>query len=347
MTGAKDNRAMQRPPSMTFPPGRVERTPHVSQCLRGNRWNDPTERALTVYLPAGYRDGDVLPLLVSLAGYTSSGLAHVNWRAFEESLPERLDRLIGSGAMAPAVVLFPDCFTTLGGNQYLNSSALGAYADYLLTELIPETESRYGTDRNRRAVFGKSSGGYGALMLAMRYPGAFHAVASHAGDVGFETLFRSSFPSVATTLRDYVRDPDLSRFIKKFWGARKVGGADIHALMMLGMAASFDPDPAEPLGFKLPFDLRTCVVDPVRWRRWLEHDPLVLIERAARPLSALKALYIDVGTRDEYHIQYGTRLLHDRLTALGVPHHFEEFDGTHSAMDHRLDLSLPLLRVAL
>ena len=29
------------------------------------------------------------------------------------------------------------------------------------------------------------------------------------------------------------------------------------------------------------------------------------------------------------------------MTELGIPHNWEEFPGTHSGIDHRLDLSLP------
>ena len=39
--------------------------------------------------------------------------------------------------MGPVIVVFPDCFTSLGGNQYVNSSAIGRYADYLTREMIP------------------------------------------------------------------------------------------------------------------------------------------------------------------------------------------------------------------
>ena len=58
-------------------------------------------------------------------------------------------------------------------------------------------------------------------------------------------------------------------------------------------------------------------------------------------------LYIDVGSRDQYNIQYGTRAFVRRLEKLGIEHHFEEFDGTHSGMDWRLDTSLPMLANAL
>src|SRR3712207_7877455 len=43
------------------------------------------------------------------------------------SVPERLDRLIGSGQMPPVAVAFPDCFTRLGGNQYVDSAATGPW----------------------------------------------------------------------------------------------------------------------------------------------------------------------------------------------------------------------------
>src|SRR5690606_39343336 len=82
-----------------------------------------------------------------------------------ENLCERLDRLIGEGHMAPVVVAMPDCFTRLGGNQYINSSVLGPWADILREEVVPLVEARFGGGgAARRGVFGQSSGGYGALV---------------------------------------------------------------------------------------------------------------------------------------------------------------------------------------
>ena len=65
--------------------------------------------------------------------------------------------------MGPAIFVFPDCFTSLGGNQYVNSSAIGAYADYLTREIIPFVDREFRTlaSRDHRGCFGKSSGGYG------------------------------------------------------------------------------------------------------------------------------------------------------------------------------------------
>jgi hypothetical protein len=46
--------------------------------------------------------------------------------------------------MPPVDVAFPDCFTQLGGNQYVNSASMGAWEDFLLHEMLPAIEQRFG-----------------------------------------------------------------------------------------------------------------------------------------------------------------------------------------------------------
>src|SRR5467141_445267 len=143
--------------------GSISRVTIESQALKSNMLGDPPVRVVDVYVPHGH-DGQALPLLVDLVGFTGSGLSHTNWVGFRENLPERLDRLIGEQRMAPVVVAFPDCFTRLGGNQYINSASLGAWEDFLLHEMLPAIEHRFKCGGSgRRGVFGKSSGGYGAV----------------------------------------------------------------------------------------------------------------------------------------------------------------------------------------
>jgi hypothetical protein len=79
--------------------GSVSRVTIESQALKSNMLRDPSVRVVDVYVPAGH-DGQGLPLLVNLVGFTSSGLSQTNWAGFRENLPERLDRLIGE-AHAP------------------------------------------------------------------------------------------------------------------------------------------------------------------------------------------------------------------------------------------------------
>ncbi len=336
-----------RPP-LDWPNGTVVRFSHRSEVLGDNPWDDPIEREVAVYLPPDYSESaPPYAALWDLAAFTNAGPGHLNWRNHGENLPARLDRLIGEGAMEPVVVVFPDCYTSLGGNQYVNSPGVGRYADYLVQELVPFVGQRVNVvaDRVGRGVFGKSSGGYGALYHAMHYPDTWGAAASHAGDVGFELLFRGEFPSVSSVLS--AHDGDIEAFLRAFWQRKRPSGHDYSTLMLLAMAASYDPDPADPSRIRLPFDLRTCEIDAERWQNWLRFDPLTLVHQHAGALRSLGGLYIDVGLYDQYHIQYGTRRLADALAIHGVPHRYEEFDGTHSAIDWRLDYSLPFLTEAL
>lgn len=338
-------------PRKPWPAGRIERPRHESRVLRGNPWGDPAEREVPVYLPPGYDagSGKRYPVFWCLAPFTNAGPGQVNWKNFEESLPARLDRLIGEGRMGPVVVVFPDCFTYLGGNQYLNSPAVGRYADYLFDELAPFIEGRYRVRAGveGRAAFGKSSGGFGALYLAMTRPGSWGAVANHAGDAGFDLCYGSDLPAVATTLA--AHDGDIGRFLESFWGEGRVKGDDIGALMAIAMAASYDPDPERPDRITLPIDLHTGERDEQRWSRWLAHDPVELAgrEECVENLRALRGLWLDCGRQDQFHIQYGTRRLASRLRQAGVDHVHEEFDGTHSGIDYRYDHSLPFLYRAL
>lgn len=331
-----------------WPAGCVHRLPHRSEVLRDNPWNDPSERYVHVYVPAGYAEsGPPYPELWGLAAFTNSGPGQLNWRNHGETLPQRLDRLIAQQRMPPAVVVLPDCYTSLGGNQYLNSPGVGRYADYLVAELVPFVGERYNVagGRDGRGLFGKSSGGYGALYHAMHYPDCWGAAASHAGDAGFDVLFRPAFPDTCAALAPHGGDP--IEFMRDFWNCQQPTGRQFTALMMLAMAASFDPDPVAPSEIRLPFDPQTCELDEQRWSRWLAHDPVQMVESAAPALKRLHALWLDVGLRDQYHVQYGTRVLARRMRALGVPFQYEEFDGTHSGIDWRLDHSLPFVAAAL
>src|SRR2546429_4177093 len=92
--------------------GSVTRVIIESQALKSNMLGDPSARAVDVYVPAGH-DGQGLPLLVDLVGFTSSGLSHTNWVGFRENVPERLDPPTGGQRLPPAVAALPECFNRL------------------------------------------------------------------------------------------------------------------------------------------------------------------------------------------------------------------------------------------
>jgi len=334
---------MKKDPS--HPAGTVHRLMIDSSVLKSNLLGDPPHRLIDVYVPHGH-DGRGLPLLVDLVGFTAGGPAHTNWKNFGENVPERLDRLIATGAMAPCVVAFPDCFTRLGGNQYINSSAMGRWADFLLQEAVPLVEHRFGCGgAGRRGVFGKSSGGYGSIAHAMLYPDFWNAAACHSGDMGFEHIHLPEFPAVLRALAPFKND--IRAWLESFFSKKKVADADMHILMTLAMCATYDPDPSAFMGVRLPVDTWTCETIPERWANFMAWDPCVMVERLGPGLSRLKALYIDCGDVDQYNLVHGARRLHRSLQRQGIAHVYEEFPDNHSSVDYRMDVSLPLLARAL
>ncbi len=365
----------------TWPSGRVVVLDHTSRVLAGNRLGDPVRRPITVWLPPQYDEGATprsrsgkgrrFPVFYDMVGFTGSGPAHVGWRAFDENVPERAARLIHEGKMGPAIVVFPDCFTSLGGNQYINSSAIGRYADYIIDEIIPTVDREFRTlaSRDHRGCFGKSSGGYGAIIHGMKYPRTWGAIADHSGDAYFEFVYFHDWPKTLNELAKYAEpkriegridvrrkeakvakgldDGRVKRFLEHVWSTKKPTDLEIHAIMNLCMAASYDPDPKAPLGFRIPFNLETGEGLPSRWMRWRANDPVNLVGTYRRNLKSLRGIYIDCGWKDQYHIHYGSRILSKRLAAAGIAHTYEEFDDNHSGVDYRMDVSFPFLYRAL
>src|ERR1700752_4254094 len=147
--------------------------------------------------------------------------------------------------MGPAIVVFPDCFTSLGGNQYVNSPAIGRYADYLLAEIIPHVDREFRTlaSRDHRGCFGKSSGGYGAIVHGMKYAQHWGAIADHSGDAYFDFVYHHDWPRTLNELGKFRKrerkegkidvlreakgveqgldDGRVKRFLQAFWSKKK------------------------------------------------------------------------------------------------------------------------------
>ena len=333
---------MHRNPA--HPQGSVHRIQLESAVLQGNLLGDSPSRRIDVYVPDGH-DGAGLPLLVDLVGYTAGGPVHTNWKNFGENVPERLDRLIASGEMPPVVVAFPDCFTRLGGNQYINSAAMGRWDDFLLQEAVPDIERRFGCGgAGKRGVFGKSSGGYGAIVHALLHPEFWSATACHSGDMAFELCYLRDMPGL---LRGLAKAGSIAGWLEKFWLNQKPGEGDIHTLMVLAMAATYDPDPRAPYGIQLPVDTETCEVRPERWAEWTKWDPLTLAADLSEGLKQLKLVFIDCGDMDQYDLVFGARRMRRLLREKGVEHVYQEFPDNHSSVDYRMDVSLPMMAKAL
>ena len=318
--------------------GMVVSMRHESAILRGNPLGDPYIRDLFVYLPPGYENsGENYPSVYCLTGFTGRGKMLLNDSAFAPNLAERMDKLIAAGTIQPMIAVMPDCFTHFGGSQYVNSTATGNYEDYLTQELVAFVDKNFRTinDRDSRAVMGKSSGGYGSLIMGMRHADTFGLVCSTAGDAYFEYCYPMDFAKAFRLIKG-----DAAGFMKEFWATEKHGKDDHSAINTIGMAACYS---ANGTDFDLPFDLETGKIRQDVWARWLEHDPVRLVEKSVENLKSLKLLFIDAGTSDEFALDVGARILSKKLTDLGVPHIHEEFDDGHFSISYRYDRSLELI----
>ena len=327
----------------------VHRHRHTSQVLAGNPLGDPVERELFVYVPPGYDPARRYPALLAIVGFTGTGGYLFNVDPLTEPLDRQLDRLIASGACPPVIVAAPDCFTRVGGNQYINSAGTGRYEDYLCDEIIPFVDAHYATlPRGRWGVFGKSSGGYGSIVLGMRRPDVFCALADHSGDACFELCYLADFSAALDAFREaggpqawleaYWRDPNLrrDRFMKP--------------LDMLAMAAHYSPNPDAPAAdarIDWPFDLETGEFRPAVWERWRAWDPVNMVDAHVPALRGLRAIYIDCGTQDEYALYWGARALVKKLRGHGITVQHEEFADGHMNMPYRYNTSLPVLAKAI
>lgn len=313
-----------------------------SPLLKSNPAGEDHRRPLTLIIPNGPSDR-LYPVYYCLAPWTSAGRTQTQWEPFKEDLLARVNRLTESGAIKPGIFVCPDLFTAFGGSQYINSDYFGPHGDHLVRELIPYVEANYPVlpGAASRAVFGRSSGGFGALRLAMDYPGTFAAIACHSGDMGFELLYRRDLIDICYALARYSGNP--SAYMEALKNLPKLAGKDIHYLMLLGMAAFYSPNGKS--GFDLPIDPYSGELRLDVWARWAAHDPVFMIDspKVWESLQKLALLYIDCGNRDQYHLHFGARQLRRKLEHFGISHKAFEFDDNHSGTAYRYDVSLPMM----
>jgi S-formylglutathione hydrolase FrmB len=327
--------------------GRIDELVISSELLRGNRLGDPAERPLLVYLPPGYDDQPDrrYPAVYVLQGYTGHVRMWLNRMPFRQPFTETADQVFASGAAPPAIVVYVDAWTAYGGSQFVDSKGTGRYHSYLCDEVVPFVDRRYRTlpDAAHRAVAGKSSGGFGAMITPMLRPDLFGALATHAGDALYEYVYLPEIPDAVRYLRDY--DGDVWRWWADFNSrVAFTKKADMALLGLLGVAACFSADADG--GPELPFDTRTGVLRPEVWQRWLDWDPVRMVPRYADALRSLRAIWIDSGTADDYYLDVGAGAFRAGLRDAGVADEvvrFELFEGTHAAIDYRYPLALAWL----
>jgi S-formylglutathione hydrolase FrmB len=320
--------------------GRLDALAIDSEALTGNPLGDPHRRPVWVYTPPGY-DADPERRYASvylIQGLTGQLDMWGNRRAFAPTVPEAIDDWFATAGAASAVVVFVDAWTSLGGSQFIDSPGTGRYLTYLCDEVVPFVDGRYRTldGARHRGIAGKSSGGYGAMVVPMLRPDRFGALATHAGDALFETCYAPEFREVARALRDgYDGSYDA------FWAdvrarpgqSKKSDGVLLNAWCM---AACYSADPDGTV--RLPFDPATGELRPEIWQRWLGWDPVRMVPKHAEALGAMRGIWIDAGRSDEFYLDLGAEAFRAALAAAGIGEpivRYELFEGTHGGIEWR------------
>ena len=317
-----------------------------SHVLRGNPLGDPHERPLWVYLPPGYDDapGERFPTVYLIQGLTGQLDMWRNRSPFRRNMPELVDELLAGGDVPTTVVVWVDCWTSLGGSQFLDSPGTGRYLTYLCDEIVPFIDQHYRTiaAREHRGIQGKSSGGYGAMVLPMLRPDRWGALATHAGDALFEACYLPGFRESARVLRDRY-DGSFERFWQDFRSRPAMSrDGDGELLNDWCMAACYSADDDGTV--HLPYDPATGRLNAEVWARWLERDPVRMVAKHAEALRSMRAIYIDAGSKDQFFLDLGAEAFRRELEAIGVTDvAFELFDATHDAIEYRYPMSLRYL----
>ena len=327
--------------------GRLDEHLFASELLRGNVLGDPHERPLWVYVPPGYDDepGRRYPAVYVIQGYTGHLEMWRNRSPYRQPFPETADGVFASGQAPPCVVVFVDAWTAYGGSQFVDSPGTGPYHSYLCDEVVPWVDAHYRTvpAPAQRAISGKSSGGFGAMITPMLRPDLFGALATHAGDSLYELCYLAEFGKAVRHLRAW--DGDIFRWWDDFRSRTSFTkeGDDV-LLITLGCTAAFS---ADELGAPvLPFDPVTGRLRDAEWSRWLDWDPVRMVPRHADALRQVHSIWIDAGTRDEWYLDLGAEAFRAALAAEGIGEdvvQFELFDATHGGIDYRYPLALAWL----
>ncbi|XGC82212.1 alpha/beta hydrolase [Bdellovibrio bacteriovorus] len=304
-----------------------------SSILKNNPLGDSATRFNPVLIPAN--SNGPWPVVFVLSGFTGNAPFYFNSKFNEANTVQVIDQAFSRGEAPEAVYVFVDALTTWGGSQFINSPATGNYEDYIIQELVPVIKKKYSLSNKPSdwCVTGGSSGGYGALHLASKHPEIFGVMAAVAPDCFFEA---SLLPEIYQALPLWEKyKGSSSKALEDLRNGKLTKMKNWHNLLnVFGMAACYGAK-GEKGEFELPLDMHTAEKIPDLWEKWLEKDPLHFLEKRMKNLKHLHAIYIDVGTKDNFHLQYGSRQISRLLKSHGILHDYVEFDGNHFDIGNR------------
>lgn len=300
---------------------RIDTVPAPS--LAANLLGDPAWRQVSVYLPPSYATHPRrrYPVLYWLHGFASADRELISGIRQDLNIRLAMDSLLAAGAAREMIIVMPNARNAFEGSFYANSPVTGRWEDFIVRDLVSWVDRRFRTVRARsaRGIAGSSMGGFGALRVALRNPNTFSAVYAMSpccldSEVFFERSWLAAWRGAAAvkTLEDFQRAPFRSQLV-------------------IARSAFYSPDTARPplyVAFPVELDGDSLRLVPAVAALWRE-DPMALIPRSAPALRRL-AIALDAGAQDGFpDIPRNVRTVDSLLTALGIAHEAEIYQGGH------------------
>ncbi|MEM0139064.1 MAG: alpha/beta hydrolase-fold protein [Ferroplasma sp.] len=284
-----------------------------ARSLRGNAPGDPAIREITcIENNANART----PVMIGLPGFYGSSYSFLN-RSYTSI--DFLNVLESLHEKYSFIIILPDTMTAFGGNQFVNSSAVGNYEDFIKDDVLDYINSKYG---NRDIyLFGKSSGGFGSISLALKYPDIFNGFIDISGDSYFPYSYLPDFGVAFKT----IKKNGLEEFIQKYRSSFINSQDDLTTYNVIAMSAFYSP---EGKNFKLPFKEDIGEIDNDVWKKWLKLDPVNAIKENIKALKK-QTVILQTGNKDEFRIDIGMNMIHNFLEKNNVSHYFKEYDTGH------------------
>ncbi|MBO9666342.1 MAG: enterochelin esterase [Bdellovibrio sp.] len=311
---------------------KIETLKLQSESLKNNPLRDPYTRYNPLLIP---NTAGPWPVVFVLGGFSGNAPFYFNAKFNEQNTIQGIDQAFTRGEAPEALYVFVDALSTWGGSQFINSTAVGNYEDYIVRELVPAIKAHYLVEANPQhwCVMGGSSGGYGALHLASKYPDVFGYAAAIAPDSFFEASITHDLYQALPVWEKYGQSG--LRLIEELRNGKLTKFKNWHSLLnAFGMSACYSPK-GEHGDFHYPLDPKTGEKIPEVWNEWLKKDPLHFLKERTENLKKLSGLYLDVGIKDNFNLQYGCRQITALLNTAKIPHDYVEFDGNHFDIGER------------
>ncbi len=315
-------------PNVFSQEGRLVREKVHSDSLERTATKESPDRDVTIYLPPSYDTSPTkrYPVVYLLHGITDTDETWIrDWTKTNDPW-ETVQRVMNNGIaeqrFGEMIIVMPNQLTNWGGSFYTNSAVTGNWEDFTVKDLLSHVDGKYRTlaQASSRGIAGHSMGGYGAIKLGMKHPDVYSVVyglnPAVLGWGGELTIENPAFTSIlkATT-------------------AEEVRSGHFYQQAIVVLAQAFSPNPERPPFFAdFPFALVEGTLRPAEpaFTQWQENFPIHMIETYQSNLSKLRGLKFDSGYEDEFaHIPITARALSAKLTALGIEHIFEEYNGDH------------------